>query len=161
MHIVKASGKEKAACLNEKAACLAVFSLYMLALLYITVFRPGIYYSERQLNLALFANLIDICRNGAPGEFPRLFLGNIGWFAPFGFLLPMLLKRKSLVITTALGFALSLFIETVQFVFHKGVAELDDLILNTAGVAIGYLLYRLCKSARANGMKKREGKLNE
>lgn len=34
-------------------------------------------------------------------------------------------------------------IETVQFVFYKGVAELDDLILNTLGAAVGYLLCRL------------------
>ena len=134
---------------------LAVFSLYMLALLYITVVRPGIYYSERQLNLALFTSLIDTYRNAALGDFLWLFLGNIGWFVPFGFLLPMLRERKSLVATTALGFALSFFIETVQFVFHKGVAELDDLILNTSGVVLGYLLYRLCKSVKANGMKKR------
>ena len=138
---------------KKKFACLAVFFLYMLALLYITVFRPGIYYSERQLNLALFTSLIDTYRNAALGDFLWLFLGNIGWFAPFGFLLPMLLKRKSLVVTTALGFALSFFIETVQFVFHKGVAELDDLILNTSGVVIGYLLYRVCKTVWANGMK--------
>ncbi|MCL1896274.1 MAG: VanZ family protein [Clostridiales bacterium] len=155
---MKASGKGKAVCLKEKAVCLAVFSIYMMALLYITVIRPGIYYSERQLNLALFTSLIDTYRNAALGDFLWLFLGNIGWFVPFGFLLPMLLKRKSLAVTAALGLAFSFFIETMQFVFHKGIAELDDLILNTSGVAIGYLLYWFCKSVKANGMKKREGK---
>jgi glycopeptide antibiotics resistance protein len=91
----------------------------------------------------LFIDLINIYRNIGTGAFFRLFLGNIGWFIPFGFLLPMLLKRKSLFITMALGLTFSFFIEITQFTFYKGVAELDDLILNTLGTAIGYLLFKL------------------
>lgn len=45
----------------------------------------------------------------------------------------------------ALGFLLSLLIEATQFVFYKGVAELDDLMLNTLGTAIGGFLFTVSR----------------
>ena len=127
---------------KQKAVCLTVFALYILVVLYLTIFRFNFYYDERQLNLVPLADLIHLPHRVGTREFLRLFLGNIGWFVPFGFLWPMLLKKKSFLITLASGFLFSFFIETMQFVFYKGVAELDDLILNTLGTAIGYVLYR-------------------
>ena len=131
-----------------KAVYLIVFASYILILLNLVIFRLDFYYNERQLNLTLFVNLIDIYQNEGAGEFLRLFLGNICWFVPFGFLFPMLLKRKSFLVTITIGFMFSFFIETMQFVFYKGVAELDDLILNTVGAAIGYILYKIHCLAR-------------
>jgi glycopeptide antibiotics resistance protein len=128
---------------KQKVVCSIVFSIYIFIVLYLTIFRFNFYYQERQLNLSLFTDLINVFRNVGVGEFFRLFLGNIGWFVPFGFLLPMLLKRKNLLITMAIGMVFSLFIETMQFILRNGVAELDDLILNTVGTAFGYLLYKL------------------
>ena len=128
---------------KQKVVCSIVFLIYIFIVLYLTIFRFSFYYHERQLNLSLFTDLINVFRNVGVGEFLRLFLGNIGWFVPFGFLLPMLLKRKNLLITMAIGMVFSLFIETMQFILHNGVAELDDLILNTVGTAFGYLLYKL------------------
>ena len=133
---------------KNKAICLAVFCAYIFVVLYLTVFRFGIYYDERQLNLTLFVSLINTYRNAGIGEFIRLFFGNIGWFVPFGFLLPLLLKRKSFLFTIALGAGFSFFIETTQYIFYKGVAELDDLILNTLGAGIGYCLYRYLQHIR-------------
>ena len=130
---------------KQKAIFLTVFAIYILSLLYLTIFRFNFYYDERRLNLTLFIGLINVFRNAGIGEFLRQFLGNIGWFVPLGFFLPVLIKRKSLLITAAIGLAFSFFIEVTQFVFYKGVAELDDLILNTLGAVIGYLLYRLSK----------------
>lgn len=128
---------------NRRAICLAVFIIYILVVLKLTIFRAG-HYRERQLNLALFVDLFDVYRHVGLVPFLRLFLGNIGWFVPFGFLLPLLSKKNNLVRTVAAGFVFSLFIETAQFIFYKGVAELDDLILNTLGAAIGYWL---CKTS--------------
>jgi glycopeptide antibiotics resistance protein len=71
----------------------------------------------------------------------RLFLGNIGSFVPLGFLLPILLKRKSLIITVAIGFTFSFLIESAQYISYKGIAEVDDLILNTLGAAMGYFSF--------------------
>ena len=128
---------------KQRVICLIIFVIYILIVLYITVFRFGFYYDERRLNLTLFTDLIKVFRNSGAGEFIRLFLGNIGWFVPFGFLLPMLIKRKNMIFIMVTGMTFSFLIEAMQYIFYKGVAELDDFILNTLGVAIGYLIYRL------------------
>ena len=125
-----------------KLICILVFSMYILIVLKLTIFRADVLYEERQINLTLFITLINIYRNSGIVEFIRLFFGNIIWFIPFGIILPILIKRKNLFLTVAIGFMFSFTIETMQYVFYKGVAEPDDLILNTLGVAIGYYIYQ-------------------
>ena len=133
-----------------RAGCFVAFSVCILVVLRLTVFRSS-FFDERHLNLELFADLVQVYQNVGLRRFLWLFFGNIGWFIPFGFLLPALLKRESFLKVVAIGFAFSFAIEASQFVFRVGVAELDDLILNTVGVAIGYFLYRksLAKVAAA------------
>lgn len=41
-----------------------------------------------------------------------------------------------------IGFAASFCIEAVQFITRLGFADIDDLMNNTIGAGIGYLLYR-------------------
>lgn len=65
---------------------------------------------------------------------------NMLLFVPFGYLLPQLKSMKWYQIV-GLGFLTSLLIETSQFVFHFGGFELDDLVKNTMGAALGWLLY--------------------
>ena len=117
-----------------------IFIVYLTIILRLTIFRTALL-DERQINLNLFIDLINVYRNAGLTPFIRLFVGNIAWFIPFGFILPMIIKRNHFLIIILSGFLFSLVIETSQFVFYKGVAELDDLILNTSGVAIGYLLF--------------------
>ena len=128
---------------KKKAICVIAFSIYILIVLKLTVFRFNIRYEESQLNLTLFITLINIYKHQGIGEFLWLFLGNIVWFVPLGFFLPILLKKRSFLIIMIIGFLFSFAIETTQYVFRKGVAELDDLILNTLGVAIGYCLFKM------------------
>ena len=130
----------KTASKKQKKIIFITFIIYLLIVLRLTVFRVGVCYAERQYNFAFFSDLIYIYRNMGISHFLRLFLGNIGWFIPFGFILPLLWKRISFLKTVFMGFLFSLTIEFMQFAFYKGVAEVDDLILNTFGVAIGYLL---------------------
>ena len=126
-----------------KTISFIVFSVYILLVLKLTIFRSGVLYEERQLNLTLFSDLFLVYKNEGLRRFLWLFLGNIGWFVPFGFLLPTLLKKESFLRILVIGFMFSFAIESLQFIFRIGVAELDDLILNTLGIAIGYLIYKL------------------
>jgi len=132
---------------KEKLKCifLVSFIIYILILLRLTVFRFVTPYEERQLNLILFVDLIEVYNSSELFTFLWLFLGNIGWFVPFGFLLPIILKASGFLKVIIISFLFSLVIETVQFFSRRGVAELDDLILNTIGAAIGYLLFILVK----------------
>ena len=71
--------------------------------------------------------------------------GNIGMFAPIGFGLPMLWQERKWYHAVLYGCAFSFMIEVIQ-VFAGRVSDIDDLILNTAGTILGYILYRIsCK----------------
>ena len=119
-----------------------IFLLYIGVLLRITVFRSsfGSYplCSHGQIELVPFVGLIQIFHNSV-GMFLYLFVGNLVWFVPLGVLLPVLTKAGNATILWGLG--LSLYIEVSQYVFGTGVSEVEDLILNTAGTGIGYLIY--------------------
>jgi len=130
-----------------------LFIIYILVVLKLTLFRTNFQYDEPQINLTLFVDLINTYKNAELWTFLRLFLGNIGWFVPFGFLLPVLLKKERFWKVAAFGFCFSFTIETLQYIFRKGVAELDDLILNTLGAVIGYFMYKLFLKLRCNILK--------
>ena len=119
-----------------------IFLLYIGVLLRITVFRSsfGSYplCSHGQIELVPFVGLIQIFHNSV-GMFLYLFVGNLVWFVPLGVLLPVLTKARNATILWGLG--LSLYIEVSQYVFGTGVSEVEDLILNTTGTGIGYLIY--------------------
>ncbi|MCX6318645.1 MAG: VanZ family protein [Bacteroidetes bacterium] len=71
-------------------------------------------------------------------------LGNIIGFIPFGILLPFLLPWfRHFFKTLFAGLLLSLGYELVQLKFGLGVFDVDDLILNTAGCFVGYVLFRI------------------
>jgi glycopeptide antibiotics resistance protein len=73
-------------------------------------------------------------------------LGNIIGFIPLGVLLPILFVRLRRVGKTILVvFLISLGFETIQLLFNLGVFDVDDLLLNTVGGAIGYLFYIVSK----------------
>lgn len=83
---------------------------------------------------------------------------NLLLFVPFGYIVPcladMFAKQKpylnenmkpkiGLIKTTLLGFLLSLSIEVIQMLSQHGVFEIDDLLKNTMGAAIGWYVYYL------------------
>ncbi len=70
--------------------------------------------------------------------------GNIAAFIPFGLYLPVLAAPARKVWNLALyTFLFSLMIETVQLLWRVGSFDVDDIILNTLGGLIGYMLYQL------------------
>lgn len=69
-------------------------------------------------------------------------IGNIVVFIPFGFLgivFEKLKKAKFLFPIFILGIST---LEFLQFITRRGYAEIDDVILNTMGVAIGFWVYK-------------------
>ena len=50
--------------------------------------------------------------------------------------------------TVITGFLFSLFVESVQLVSKVGSFDVDDMILNTAGAAIGYMMYTAVQQMR-------------
>ena len=69
--------------------------------------------------------------------------GNIVLLMPLSFALKQLFN-KQYVLKTFLSIVLflSVFIEFIQYLFNIGVADIDDVILNTVGGFVGYLITR-------------------
>lgn len=137
---------------RKKLLLWALFILYLAILLRITVFRSrfgSFNLFSGTIVWIPFVELFGRTLQTSFFQFVYLFIGNLIWFVPFGLLLPLLTRRRSS--TILLGFFLSLCIEILQFIFGTGVSEVEDLILNTLGTAIGYGLYLLLR--RVNGRK--------
>ncbi len=60
-------------------------------------------------------------------------VANIIMFIPFGYILSLISKRIALF-----GFIIPIFIEMLQWFFHKGLCEIDDVISNCIGLLLGF-----------------------
>lgn len=97
------------------------------------------WYNKEQIGLyAVFANL----------------LGNVLIFVPFGFFMPMASKYRSFLSTLFCSFALSFCVETFQLLNKVGSFDVDDLVLNTLGGAVGYIVFSICAAMRRKHDKK-------
>lgn len=96
--------------------------------------------SIHNLNFDPSVNLMPFT---APSESPVQYLLNVFMFVPFGFIAPLVwtqfLRFKNILL---FGFGISLFIETMQL-FNFRATDIDDLIANTAGAVIGFIICRL------------------
>lgn len=69
-------------------------------------------------------------------------LGNAGAFLPFGFFVPITLEGyKSFLKVTFISMVFSACVESVQLITRVGSFDVDDIILNTVGGALGFVLY--------------------
>ena len=73
--------------------------------------------------------------------------GNILAFMPLGFLLPLVFKRTGrLIVITRITLLTSIVAEICQYIFNVGGLDIDDVLLNTIGGVLGYLVYRAYES---------------
>lgn len=69
---------------------------------------------------------------------------NILLFIPYGFLCPWVLSfTRRFVSCTLVGFVTSCLIEYMQLITGRGMCQIDDVLTNTIGAAIGFVLYAL------------------
>lgn len=112
-----------------------IFIVYIIAL-FSLVGIPSIDYIEVDFGFN-FIPLLDIVLS------PKTSLLNILLFIPLGIFLPMLWKEKynnKFLKVLMFGFVLSLVVEVLQ-IFTFRLTDINDLITNTLGTIIGYLLY--------------------
>lgn len=89
----------------------------------------------------------------ATGNYPSVIsqsIGNLLMLAPLGLYGPLLWPRmRSWKVAVVLGMATSLAVELLQLGistylgYTYKIADVDDVILNTVGVALGYLAFRV------------------
>lgn len=135
----------------EHEAGTMVFIMCLLALAMTTIsftlsqILRGVVSSLGGFNLIPLKGIGAILRSSDLGYILVNLLGNIMMFVPIGFFLPLLWQRmNSMKITVLVCFFISLFIEVLQLFGMRGT-DVDDLILNTAGGLVGYLIFWLMK----------------
>lgn len=103
-------------------------------------------YNSRSLNMVPFKTILEYITGANDLSITvRIvnLLGNICFFIPFGFLFPMTFNKFSkFSITIISGTLLSVFIEVMQILVERST-DIDDVILNCAGVFIGFICYKI------------------
>ena len=121
---------------KRKWGWMALLTLYLNAM-YIVIGVPGVQYIcwDPTLNLIPFQ---DFSTSNIMGM-----VLNMVMFAPLGFLLPAYFERyRHWGRTLAAGFLTSLTVELIQL-FTFRATDVDDLIMNTLGTLVGFLLAKL------------------
>lgn len=126
-----------------------LFILYFVVLFYFLFFSEemGRTYSEREYHY----NLVPLKEIGRFLKYWKVLgmkavllniVGNVLAFVPFGAFLPIFSARcRKFWRTIYYSFELSLFVELLQLIFRVGSFDVDDLLLNTLGGMLGFLVY--------------------
>lgn len=128
-----------------------LFFIYLLILIYFLFFSDR--YGRTTVSLEYKYNLIPL------NEIKRYLLysdkftteqllvnvfGNVLAFLPYGFFIPITLDGyKSFFKVSLLSMFFSTCVELIQLLTRVGSFDIDDIILNTLGSMIGYILYLL------------------
>lgn len=112
----------------------AMLSMYFAVMLNVAFFsrEPG---SRTAIDLMPFATW------GTTAESRAYVIENILMFIPMGWLLPKVIgKLKKWHLCVAAGFVFSIGLELAQLMTGRGYCQTDDVIMNTLGTGIGWLL---------------------
>lgn len=117
---------------------------YTLFLLYLMFLGMGRIQSEDNMLTIepVFATIHFIKITVSWKDSVQIVLGNIVMFIPFGFLGWIFTKLKDLKILLFNFISAITIIEALQYFTRMGIFEVDDIILNTFGVYLGFLLCR-------------------
>ena len=120
--------------------------------------QPLIFDSEKilplRINLIPLVNLFDY---EIKREAILNFVGNTLMFVPVGIVFPMVYKKLNSHTRVMLaGIVFSLAIELLQLPFYDRVSDIDDLILNSLGYLVGYLIYLAVKIIKIKTIKNKE-----
>ncbi|MFL9835744.1 VanZ family protein [Chryseobacterium terrae] len=124
----------------------AVFiALYAVVLLYMMFYASGREPSEiSYLQLKPFITIEHFFTgNNIKAEaFLVNIFGNVFLFSPFGWLGLCIKKFNSFVPATVFFLIAISIIESTQYITGRGVADIDDVFLNTMGMLIGFFLFK-------------------
>jgi len=121
-----------------------LFVAYVILLTYLTFFSQ--YYGRgighRSINIIPLRTIIEFLTSGYNmNSIITNILGNIIAFMPMGFLLSIVFKKLHTFLRVgAVILFTSTLIEVAQYFVGVGASDIDDIILNVLGGAIGYLV---------------------
>ena len=101
--------------------------------------EPG---SCKQIDLDLFETW------GQTAIAHAYFIENIIMFIPFGLLAPMVFKwMRNVGFCVLIGFLCSCGIEISQLITQRGYCQLDDVVTNTVGMLVGWVIWQVFHKA--------------
>lgn len=119
---------------TKKSRSVSLFLGYIVIVVFITLFsrEEG---TRRSLDFTLFSTL------GTWSRADAYLLENILLFVPIGSMLPFVWRKcRNLLYCLLSGSVLSVLIEGIQYFTKRGYTQLDDIIANTVGAIIGFLI---------------------
>ena len=124
--------------------CIIVVFHFTMAGSTVCLTDPELHRFAPKLNLKAFNFLTD-----RYDGWQRNIIGNFTMFIPVGFVWPLVFTKLN-TYGKAVGacFLYTLVIEILQLLLYERTSDVDDLILNTAGAAIGAGIWFLIKEAR-------------
>jgi glycopeptide antibiotics resistance protein len=96
-------------------------------------------------------NLIPFYSIKHYGMFASQVVGNFLMLLPLGIYIPLMYKKiNGFIAVTFVCMIVSAGIEIMQLVTNFRVTDVDDVILNTLGAGLGYLIYSVMKSSKSS-----------
>ncbi|MCR4805825.1 MAG: VanZ family protein [Clostridia bacterium] len=131
---------------------LALLLVYLLAVAYVTIFSRDTVRTGSAGGVYMFRfDLIEQAVRTRSLEPVNHLLLNVAMFVPLGFLLPFVdpdrLARWYFALMAGLLF--TTIIEFTQMMLRIGQADGTDMVTNTLGAVLGYLLYRVIRLIRS------------
>ena len=143
----------------QKHIVVALFVVYIVGVISVTLFplpiQKELIIRNREIaywitnNFVPFRSIVETIVSGSVGGIIRSIIGNIVLFIPLGGFLPLLYKKTSRAGKVILwGLIVSIGIEMIQFgvsliVGYYRMTNIDGVILNTIGAAIGFMILKL------------------
>lgn len=116
---------------------------------------PTLPWDKRHLNLKplkykidFFGSHLNLSNSESRAFYFELF-GNIILFIPFAFFLVWVFHINSFRKIMVISLITTTLTELLQLIFSIGVADIDDIILNMLGTAIGILILKLLFKVKA------------
>lgn len=118
-----------------------IFIAYLAILLRLVVFRNPLESALVGENLMPFETIL-MYLNGKPSLMIAIFnlVGNIALFIPLGIFASLLFRKAAWWHILIGGALFSFVLETLQLILQVGSFDVDDILLNTLGVMLGYAL---------------------
>lgn len=137
---------------------------WMLFIIYLLMMAYFLFFSEYlnrggmgtvyRYNLTLFQEVKRSFWCFRAGDYRYFLLNlimNVVAFVPFGFFLPLLSskrKKRKLIYVVLSVLQFTCVIEILQLVLKVGIFDVDDILLNTVGGFIGYILFCMFQGIR-------------
>ncbi|MEB2776307.1 VanZ family protein [Algoriphagus sp. D3-2-R+10] len=121
--------------------------VYLLVLGWIILLKLGVefsYMENRNINLIPFAN-------GYYDEMETIL--NVVIFIPLGIYAGVLFRNRTFKFNLLFFFLISLMLEGLQYAFRFGTFDVTDLLTNTSGGIIGYVLFWTLQKFNSKSLK--------